>query len=78
MGAEELAAKKYAAEQAAIEAQWQRDYAKLLVKADSKVQMAQARSGHKRSSILGNGLLGLGKLFDNAGDLIHRYFDEKI
>ena len=59
-------------------AQWQRDYAKLLVKADSKVQMAQARSGHKRSAILGNGLLGLGKLFDNAGDLIHRYFDEKI
>lgn len=78
VGAEDLAAKKYAAEQAAIEAQWQRDHADLLVKADSKVQMAQARSGHKRSTILGNGLLGLGKLFDNAGDLIHRYFDERI
>ncbi len=79
LSAQAAAAGEYAAKQAAIEAKWQRDYAMMTLKANAKVEMAKARSnGGKSSSIFGNGFLGLGKLFDNASDLINRYWDEKF
>ena len=59
------------------QAEWEREASMAQMKYDCKVKMAEARSkGGAKSSTRGNGILGLGKLFDNCHDFANRVMDE--